>query len=250
MAFRPIAGLKSRLRRLRGLRPISTEVPGREPITLVDYYDELASYYPNCELDTKRWFVEQAEEDWVFFDCGANVGYYAILFARLAPQGRVYAFEPTSTHAMLLRNVAHAGAGNVVAERLALGARSGVAEASIPRIWGFATDRGSFPFTTVDDYVRERGIARVDCIKIDVDSYDFDVLQGAEKTLERFDPWLVIELTDVALTLRRHFATEVLAWLAARGYGEAAVLDPTNFALRRRTASPPPGRSMLLRFPA
>jgi len=222
--------LKSQVKRLRGLPPTETLIPGQAPIPLVAYYDELLSYYPNCEMATKQWFIENSREDWVFFDCGANIGYYALLFSRLAPKGCVYAFEPTRTHVMLLQNLRHNGAENVVAEKLALGRVSGRTVARLPRIWGHAWDRGEFEFTTIDDYVRKRRIGRADCIKIDVDSYDFDVLLGAEETLARFRPRLVIELTDVALALRGVFTTEVLAWLATRGYARAIVLDQTNYA--------------------
>src|SRR6185436_5848589 len=119
------------------------------PIPLVAYYDELLSYYSNCEMATKGWFVENAAEDWVFCDCGANIGYYSLLFSRLAPKGRVYAFEPTRTHRMLLDNLRHSGAANVVAERLALGRSSWRIAARLPRIWDHAWDREEFEFTTL-----------------------------------------------------------------------------------------------------
>jgi hypothetical protein len=120
---------------------IHTNVPGRPAIELVAYYNEFLQYYPNCEMRTKQWLVEHVRPDWVSFDCGANIGYFSILLSRLAPQGRVYAFEPTETHAMLLRNLAHHGAGNVTAERQALGNRSGEHEDNIYRIWGNEPDR-------------------------------------------------------------------------------------------------------------
>ena len=65
---------------------IKTNVPGMAPIELVSYYDEFLFYYPDCELQTKAWFVEHAQADWVYLDCGANIGYYSILFSRLSPQ--------------------------------------------------------------------------------------------------------------------------------------------------------------------
>ena len=241
--------LRAIKRGLVGRPPIDTEIPGQAPIRLVAYYDELAGYYPNCELPTKRWCVENARGDWVWLDCGANIGYYTLLFSRLSPTGRVFAFEPTGTYAMLQENLSFHGATNVVAEKLAVGSRSGPADAAIVRLWAHATDRGSFPFTTVDDYVRDHGIERVDCIKIDVDSYDFEVLRGAEKTMDRFDPWIVAELADVALSLRGQFTTDVLRWLATKGYGEARVLEHTNYLFRKRgTGSPPDASRMSLLF--
>jgi hypothetical protein len=69
--------------------PVWTLVPGQKPIELVAYYLHQTDYYPECELQTKRWFVENVRSDWIMFDVGANIGYYAILFSRLAPAGQV-----------------------------------------------------------------------------------------------------------------------------------------------------------------
>jgi FkbM family methyltransferase len=234
MLKRALRRAKSSIKRtLRGREVIETEIPGQPSIALVAYYDEFAGYYPNCELRTKQWFVDNVLEDWVLFDCGAHIGYFSLLFSRLAPRGRVYAFEPTKTFGMLQKNLLHHDARNVVAVNQALGSRSGRISARIPRIWGHVTDDGTFEFTTIDNYVREHRIERVDCIKIDVDSYDFDVLMGAEGTLTRFNPALVIELADIALTLREHSTVQVLEWLAGRGYSQGVVLEHCNYLFKR-----------------
>jgi hypothetical protein len=52
-------------------------------------------------METKWWFVDNVQSVWCIFDIGANVGYYSILFSQLAPNGKIFAFEPTSTEAML-----------------------------------------------------------------------------------------------------------------------------------------------------
>ena len=214
------------------LRPLYTLVPGARPIELIDYYREFAGYYPECELQTKRWFVENVEKDWVIFDVGANIGYYSILFSRLAPSGRVFAFEPTETIRKFNRNVAFHKCANVVAFERALGAHAGRIEEDLYRIWGQPPERMTYSFSTVDTMARELDLARLDCLKIDAGSFDFEILQGAEQTLERFDPWVVVELNH-ALARRNHSAPEVFQWLAARGYGSALVLDHENFVLRR-----------------
>ena len=253
MLRRAVRRTKSSIKRaLRGHQIIATEVPGRPSIPLIAYYDELVGYYPNCEMATKRWFVENVRPDWVLFDCGANIGYFSILFSRLAPQGRVYAFEPTSTFEMLERNLGHNDVTNVIAEQSALGHSVGPAEARIHRVWGHVVDRGRFDFTTVDACVERHGVERVDCIKIDVDSYDFDVLQGAAATLERFDPAVVIELTDTALALRGQSTIEVLRWLASRGYHQSRVIEDNNFLFRRGDdhGATDVGGRMTLFFPA
>lgn len=45
---------------------------------------------------------------------------------------------------------------------------------------------------TIDEVVREEGLERVDCIKLDVEGAELDALRGAEETIRRFRPKLVI----------------------------------------------------------
>ena len=211
---------------------IETVIPGRAAIELVSFYEELRSYYPLCELETKRWFVDNVQPDWWIFDIGANVGYYSILFGQLAPKGRVLSFEPTSTAKMLRENLQHNGIANAEVHDVALGAVTGVHEDRIFRMWGGDGDVKDYPFYRLDDFVTEKKPDRVDCIKIDVDSFDFEVLRGAEQTLARYNPVIVVELNH-ALARRNQSAGEALAWLAQRGYRQALVLDNDNFVLQQ-----------------
>jgi FkbM family methyltransferase len=213
-----------------------TRVPGRPEIELPFYYAEFADYYPNCELETKAWFVENAARDWVYLDCGANIGYYSILFASLSPEGVVHAVEPTETATLLSGNIAHHGLANIDVHRIALGRRCGKRVERVYRMWGAPPEEREFEFTTVDALADSLALTRLDCLKIDVDSFDFDVLVGARDVIRRFNPWIVVELNH-ALALRGHTATQALEWLGARGYERALVLDRDNFVLRRTPGS-------------
>lgn len=215
---------------------VETAIPGRAPIELTSFYEEFRDYYPQCEMETKSWFVENVRPDWWIFDIGANIGYYSILFAQLAPNGRVLAFEPTSTAKMLRENLQHNNMSNVEVHELALGAVTGLHQDRIYRVWGTEGEVQAYPFYKLDDFIDERKPARVDCIKIDVDSFDFEVLRGAERTLREWNPFIVVELNH-ALSKRNQSAGEALAWLAQRGYRRAHVVDHDNFVLRRVEAS-------------
>ncbi|MBI4774571.1 MAG: FkbM family methyltransferase [Deltaproteobacteria bacterium] len=210
-----------------------TGVPGGEPIELPAFYEEFLDYYPNCEPATKRWFVQNARPDWVVLDCGAHIGYYSILFSKLCPEGRVYAFEPTSTYHMLETNLRHHDARNVVPVRLALGDRAGDRKEDIFRIWGKAAERDVYPFTTIDAFVAEQGIQRIDAVKIDVDSFDLEVLKGARETLIKQNPYVMVELNH-ALGCRGQSVAQALEWMAGLGYEEAKVFDNENFLFKRR----------------
>ena len=209
-----------------------TNIPGRNPIELPAFYESFAWYYPDCEMQTKDWFVRHAQPDWIYVDCGANIGYYSILFSQLSPQGRVHAVEPTATADMLEKNLRHHGCANVRVHRLALAADAGRRQESIYRLWGGLPDVGDYDFTTVDLLVESLGPARVDCLKIDVDSFDFEVIRGAARTLERFDPWIIVELSE-NLSLRNASPAMVFSWLEAHGYRAGMVLDQENFLFKR-----------------
>lgn len=215
---------------------VLTKIPGRLDIELPAFYESFAWYYPECELQTKEWFVKNSESDWVYIDCGANIGYYSILFSQISPQGKVHAVEPTSTVEMLEKNLAHNQCNNVIVHRLAVGQYPGRRVEKIFRIWGSAPEEIEYDFTTVDQLVEQLDLQKLDCLKIDVDSFDFEVLMGAEKTLERFDPWLVVELNH-ALGVRGYSNMAALSWLLGRGYRDCLVLDFDNFILRR--SAPP-----------
>ncbi|MEM7680347.1 MAG: FkbM family methyltransferase [Planctomycetota bacterium] len=224
--------------------PLSIPTPGQPPTVLVAYYDKYAEHYPVAEIASRRWISQNLPEDAVCIDAGAHLGYYAVCMARAAPQGVVHAFEPTRTAAMLRQNLAHNGVTNCVVHERALSDRPGPRPGTLHRLWGEPPDEREFDFTTVDRFVETQGLDRLDFLKIDVDSYDFDVLRGAEQTLERFDPVVQVELSH-ALSLRKQHATIALAWLARRGYRNARVTDFNNFLLRRAPipGSPAPGSS-------
>jgi FkbM family methyltransferase len=223
---------------------IYTNIPGSNKIKLVSYYEQFKDYYSNCELNTKKWFVKNAQPDWVYLDCGANIGYYSILFSALSPSGEVYAFEPTSTANMMLANIEANGCKNVEILRNALGVSIGAKSDSIFRIWGQEPEKMEYTFTTIDHFVHERRLDKLDFIKIDVDSFDFEVLRGAEKTLEEKNPWVVVELNH-ALNKRNQSNSEAFQWLSQRGYSQALVIDHENYILRKNESLLPPAFSAL-----
>lgn len=213
-------------------KTVFTNVPGRRRITLPAFYECFEWYYPNCEMQTKAWFVTHAQPDWVYIDCGANIGYYSILFSQLSPLGTVHAVEPTSTADMLATNLTYNNCRNVVLHRVAVGRDPGRRVDKIFRIWGEPAEEEEYEFTTVDQLVEKMGLANLNCLKIDVDSFDLEVLMGAEKALNRFDPWVVVELNH-ALTVRGNTNIEALSWLGEQGYRDCLVLDLDNFLFRR-----------------
>ena len=131
-------------------------------------------------------------------DAGANVGYMTVLAAVAAgPGSRVLAFEPhPELFAVLERNVAdarrHWSAARVDTYRAALGARAGLAALHVPP--DFETNDGlariepgsnqqslTVAVATLDEVL---GDAPVGVLKLDVEGFEPQVLEGAAHALE------------------------------------------------------------------
>lgn len=159
--------------------------------------------------DTLYW-RRTIKPGWTVVDVGANIGYHALLASRLVgPQGRVFAFEPTpSTYQALLENLALNDAHNVIARQIALcdfcGSVSVIEqeEAGYNHI-GMGSEPGhhQVPSLTLDRFVDEQKIERIDMIKADIEGAEAKFLQGARAAIERFHPIIAIELNPSALTV-------------------------------------------------
>jgi FkbM family methyltransferase len=179
----------------------------------------------------------------VVFDVGAHAGQYAKLFARAASAGRVYAFEPGSYARAILRVVVGLHRlRNVAVLPLALGAECGVATLSVPvkrsGSYGFGLSHLGAPqdrwpvvaqelvgLTTIDTVATALALDRLDLIKADIEGWELSLLRGAENTLRRFRPRLLIELSETHLARAGETLDRAFAFLAGLGYA-AFELEP------------------------
>lgn len=138
-------------------------------------------------------------------DIGANVGDWTLQIAlRVGRQGRVIAFEPVPYLAETIAKTARINRHDWVEVcQLALSSTDGTAEFSVERgnSGGSRLGRmnGDFSHITVktarlDSILSMRSdIERIDFVKIDVEGFEDQVLQGARETLSRYRPSLLIE---------------------------------------------------------
>ncbi|MFC7473177.1 FkbM family methyltransferase [Dankookia sp. GCM10030260] len=155
--------------------------------------------------------------DGVVLDVGANIGLSALALAPLLPQGRILACEPSPrTVAALRRTLALNGLeARVAVEAVAVGAAAGeaafhAAEHSAGAhlldpgtLGGAALPQVTVPVETVDALVARHGLARLDLIKIDVEGFETEVLDGARATLARFRPLVFAEFNAWTLQCNR-----------------------------------------------
>ena len=187
-------------------------------------------------------------------DVGANIGYYAVLASRrVGATGTVFAFEPGAENfALLENNLRLNDCSNVVAERLALADENGrgklflsVSNPGDHRLHPAASfgDAGydgepvraaeSVRLMRLDDYLAQRGAARVDVMKVDVQGAEMAVLRGAERTL-RQNPGLFLLLEFWPYGLRQFGAQpgDLLAYLQEEMGFSVREIDPQRQELR------------------
>jgi FkbM family methyltransferase len=140
----------------------------------------------------------------VVIDAGAYIGDFS---AYAAAKGAVcYAFEPTETTFQLLQKTAELNGGKIIPVQKGLGNIEGEVELFIDNgnaggntINAKRSGDGkrkknisTIKITTLDTFVREQGLTKVDFIKADIEGAERDMLAGARNTLRDFAPKLAI----------------------------------------------------------
>ncbi len=207
--------------------------------------------FGSFEPRTVALYTSRIQPGDVVLDIGANVGAHTLPFARCVNEsGRVHAFEPTEFGFAKLQENLRLNpelSARVVAEQLFLVARAGDAAANdLCASWPLVADPALHPehggrsvstqgarSETLDSYVERNALTRVDWIKIDVDGYEFSVLSGAERTLRRFRPKLILEFAPYLATEVGEGFEALVDLLRNHGYrasaipsGRAIALDP------------------------
>lgn len=167
----------------------------------------------------------------ILFDIGANHGSYAHNLHQLAPQARIFAFEPHPTTFATLRSrlggnpavqVINKAVADKSGELTLYDFRSGdgstqasLSESAVA-LYSPDTVAHAVDCTTVDEFMAEAGLGHIDLLKIDTEGHDLSVLVGAKSALaERRIRMIQFEFipANIATGVTMHAFFEVL-----RGY--------------------------------
>jgi FkbM family methyltransferase len=179
----------------------------------------------------------------VFFDIGANLGFFTVLAARLVgPAGRVIAFEPHPDNAeRLRRNVELNGFANVTIVRKVVSDTSGrqlldaasTATASVTTSAGASSEAIDVPAISIDDFLASQPTLAPKLVKIDVEGHEEETLRGMATTLTLHRPLIVCELHAAA--------PRIASLLADAGYAldvlDGERLEPGVHVLARPVAA-------------
>lgn len=142
-------------------------------------------------------------------DVGANFGYYSLRMASLVkPSGHIYSFEPSvKFFKRLEENLALNKLSNITTinaglsdepQNLALTVGDQTASIHwVPNSSEPETGVEQISLITLDDYLEDKPITHLDFIKVDIDGHEFKFLKGAEKTINKFRPVLLLEVNHL-----------------------------------------------------
>jgi FkbM family methyltransferase len=185
----------------------------------------IGTFEPHCLALLRKYVVRGS----IVLDVGANIGLYTVEASRaVGPTGRVISIEAAPHHASAVEDsVQLNGMQNVTVVTTAVGSEKGEATLTLPSggnmgmfTLGSVVGNQSYAVSvrTIDDILSEQDVRSIDFIKMDIEGSEFCALTGAEKTIKKYRPPILIELNEVALQSCGSSADQVKSLLVSFGY--------------------------------
>jgi FkbM family methyltransferase len=212
------------------------------------------------EIGETRFIKRQLKPGMIFYDVGANVGYYSLIASRLVgANGKVHAFEPVARQFnSLCANIKRNSLTNIVANKLIvsdsvgqmtinLGPSDNSGKASVVKQVGLSPIHETVEATTLDDYRRGQSSPNIDVIKIDTEGHELSVLQGAVQTLRHEKPLVLVEVKNRLLRCAGTSRDELFAFFFDLGYEAFSI---SNRGIAGKITTPQDGKLIAFQHPA
>ncbi len=179
----------------------------------------------------------------VFVDIGANLGEYSMFAAKRLTQGRVLAFEPLPKMWKLLEENAHLNNfTNINIYKYGLSDREAVLpiheiedlhEGLTTLFPGERTTRNvtEVPLKSFDTEVEKYAINRIDFIKCDIEGGELFALRGAQKSIEKFRPVVMVELNALTYASAGYSVKDVHDFFESLSYKPFEIIGEGELSL-------------------
>jgi len=167
-------------------------------IKVISCFDNLRILNDYRQYFVTRNFLDISPvQDDIVLDCGSCIGDTAVLFAQLVGRlGRVHLFDPVPLHVRFCKLQAELNPDlKMSINEMAVGIKSSMVAGTkrdVNKITPGGLAVNYYRVTSIDDYVSESGLRRLDYIKADIEGAELDALDGAFKTIQKFRPRLAI----------------------------------------------------------
>ncbi|GAB4544486.1 MAG: FkbM family methyltransferase [Pleurocapsa sp.] len=190
------------------------------------------------EMPIQNIFTQHLNPGDVFYDIGANVGFFTVIAAKLVGNtGKVYSFEPGEGNAKSVRHnaalnnftqvkviekaVSHTpGEGQLLLAKYSGGHALATADAP-PDLAGKVT----VDIVSIDDLIAKQEIAPPNFVKVDVEGAELDVLRGMKETIKTYKPTIIYEVDDGDRSAYERKYQELASFLQSFGYKVTSTED-------------------------
>jgi len=160
---------------------------------------------------------------------GSHIGYYPLIIAHENPEAKVLAFEPNPfNYKKLLLNINK----NIIPHQFALGDKNET------KIMHFEAGQSSF----IDSQRNSKDVGEVkivtldslsevvDLMVLDAEGYEFNIMKGAEQTIDQYHPEIVFEVNpSVGNTF-----VDIQSFLKDKGYKLFLIKDNYSHSLKMK----------------
>lgn len=183
----------------------------------------------DIEDNLTTFLLTHTVSDAVFFDVGANSGYFSLLCASLAKKGSIHSFEPVpKTYKNFVRSISLNNIHNIFPNNLCIGAKEGYVTFYIATHSDVSSlKKTSFQessrkirsrMTTLSSYCKKRNIKKIDIMKIDTEGNEKDILMSSKKLLMQYKPILIVEFSNKTTESFGYHPNELYDYLSQLGY--------------------------------
>lgn len=157
---------------------------------------EASIFYYKCGLKYVPQNVLNFSKNKDFIDGGAYVGDSSLIFENFSQPRKIYAFEPEkSNYNLLLKTIKINDLKKIIPINKGLGEKEENLKIKSSGIRSQISEEGDqeVNITTIDKFVFKNNLS-IGLIKLDVEGFELEILKGAEKTIKKFKPILLIAI--------------------------------------------------------
>ena len=164
----------------------------------------------NWEKESLGLWINLCKNSSVIFDIGANTGIYSLIAKCQNPASKVYAFEPVKRVFEKLQQNVSLNNFEINCYELAVSNFNGKAviyDTITEHTYsvtvnqnlnpaGTHTETFEISTITLDTIIEQENLSKIDLMKIDVETHEFEVIEGYSKYIKRDEPTILIEILN------------------------------------------------------
>lgn len=179
----------------------------------------------------------------IIFDIGANIGWYSLNYAKSYPNSVIYSFEPVDRNFQTLsKNIKLNGFQNIHAHSTGFWHT----EATLP-FYVYPQNTGASSaadlletdgmqlinckVNTLDSFVSQSSITKLDFIKCDVEGSELFVFQGGKNSIERFQPIIFSEMLRKWSKKFNYHPNDIIKFMNDLGYYSFEILGENIYSI-------------------